>query len=458
MEATKISNELPLFNYFEVDSMGKVHYLCPDLCKDFGLKRSEIIGTPVDTFFTAQSNRKQWKDIGNNKKVVFGMIGGEPCLVHISPCVNEGWKGYICRVIIQKQDVEARDILSFWKSIHPENKFQNSKITTNSYSHRYSFEQIVGSSPAMEEVIELASRVAKSRSTVLITGESGTGKELFAQAIHDLSPRREGPFVAVNCSAIPEQLFESELFGYEGGAFSGAKKEGKPGKIELAQDGTLFLDEISELPLLLQGKLLRVLQEREIERIGSTGRKIIDIRIIAATNKNLKTLVDQGKFRQDLYYRLKVFELRIPSLKERHEDILDLTWSFIKKFNKQLGLNVQYIDLSLQHWLLNYQWPGNVRELQAAIERGMNIVDGDTLHLDDIGLHSELFHEETNLDKNPHHEEYLPLEEVVAMAEISAIRRALKKAKGDRMIAAQILKIHVASLYRKLSKYNIHDI
>ena len=216
-------------------------------------------------------------------------------------------------------------------------------------------------------------------------------------------------------------------------------------------NGTLFLDEISELPLLLQGKLLRVLQEREVERIGATGRKFIDIRIIAATNKDLKILVNEGKFRQDLYYRLKVFEMKIPPLRQRTEDILPLTHYFIRNFNKQLDVNVQHIDGTLKQWLLNYRWPGNVRELQAAIERGMNITEGNTLFIEDIGFHSDLYNtaEEGNI------EEFLPLEEEVAKAEISAINRALEKANGNRMVAANILKIHIASLYRKMAKYHM---
>ena len=212
----------------------------------------------------------------------------------------------------------------------------------------------------------------------------GQGKELFAQAIHGMSTRKNNPFIAVNCAAIPGELFESELFGYEPGAFSGAKKEGKPGKIELAMNGTLFLDEISELPYEAQGKLLRVLQEREVERVGGTVSKNIDIRIIAATNRDLEKMVEEGKFRQDLYYRLYVFDLTIPSLRERKEDILPLAHYFIDYFNERFDLEVKYIDYKLQDWILNYEWPGNVRELRAFIERGMNIVDGDTLAMDDI--------------------------------------------------------------------------
>ena len=442
-----ISNELQSYGYFEVDVTGIIHHLCPTICKTFNLRKQEFIGLPMHHLVKSQFLRENLRKVDSGKQVIFGVINDESCLIQISPQVH----GVICHVVLRSQDTHEKEIYHLWKSMNPENKQKEKPANPTEYSHRYSFDQIIGSSSAMNEVITLASKVAKSRSTVLITGESGTGKELFAQSIHDLSPRRQGPFVAVNCSAIPEQLFESELFGYEGGAFSGANRQGKAGKIELAQNGTLFLDEISELPLLLQGKLLRVLQEREVERIGATGRKFIDIRIIAATNKDLKILVNEGKFRQDLYYRLKVFEMKIPPLRQRTEDILPLTHYFIQNFNKQLNVNVQHIDGTLKQWLLNYRWPGNVRELQAAIERGMNITEGNTLFIEDIGFHSDLYNtaEEGNI------EEFLPLDEEVAKAEISAINRALEKANGNRMVAANILKIHIASLYRKMAKYHM---
>jgi transcriptional regulator with PAS, ATPase and Fis domain len=451
MITTTRSKGLQNFGYFEVDSTGTVNYLCSEICHNFNLEKDKIIGLPIEQFFKSQLTQVSLKEIEKKPKTVFGLIGEEPSLVHITPNDRDDSSGFICQIVLLKEHINAEDVYSFGKSIDSEGK-SSKKKNQNSYSHRYSFDEIIGANPLMKEVIVLASKVAKGRSTVLITGDSGTGKELFAQAIHDTSPRREGPFVAVNCSAIPETLFESELFGYEGGAFSGARREGKAGKIELAQNGTLFLDEISELPLLMQGKLLRVLQEREIERIGSTGRKLIDIRIVAASNKNLKKLVDEGKFRQDLYYRLKVFELKIPALRQRKEDILILTTHFINRYNEQFGLKVQHIDLPLKQWLLNYQWPGNVRELQAAIERGMNIVEGNTLTLEAVGFHSDLYVEE-----EPQYEEFLPLENEVAKAEISAISRALRKTNGDRMAAAQILNIHIASLYRKLSKYSMKE-
>ncbi|WP_019122643.1 sigma 54-interacting transcriptional regulator [Brevibacillus massiliensis] len=439
----------------EADARGKIRCLCDDFCRHFGFDRKELVGLPVERLFKSPV----WLDHGREEeqRIVFGLIGEEPCLVHVSPDPDGG---FCCRVILRGQDIQANEVLAFWQAVKPGEDWQArkaGKAGRSDYAHRYSFDQIIGSSPAMERIKELAARVAKSSSTVLITGESGTGKELFSQAIHDLSPRRGGPFVAVNCAAVPEELFESELFGYERGAFSGARREGKAGKVELAQHGTLFLDEVSELPLPVQGKLLRVLQEREVERIGGTGRKDVDIRIIAATNKNLRTLVREGKFRQDLYYRLHVFELKIPPLRHRKEDILRLTEYFIDHFNKRMDAGVKQIDAPLRQWLLHYPWPGNVRELQAAIERGMNVVEGSTLTLEHVRVFPDAdeIESEEEMTQGSSLGECLPLEAEVAKAEAAAIRRALKKSGGDRMIAAQILKIHIASLYRKLSKYNL---
>jgi transcriptional regulator with PAS, ATPase and Fis domain len=315
----------------------------------------------------------------------------------------------------------------------------------------FSFHDIIGESPAMKRVKELASKIAINHSTVLLSGESGTGKELFAQAIHSLSPRQHHPFVAVNCMAIPKELFESELFGYEPGAFSGARKGGKPGKLELANKGTLFLDEISELSYQMQGKLLRVLQEKEVERLGSTKTTRVDIRIIAATNRNLRKLVDEGKFREDLFYRLYVFDLQIPPLRNRPEDIRILAYHYVDYFNKKLGKEVHFIDSHLEDWLHHYHWPGNVRELKASMERGMNIVDGDTLTLD-------LLHPRSGDPSPVVKEDAINVEslaDVVSKAEKYAIEQVLAETNGDRALAAQRLKIHVASLYRKIAKYHI---
>lgn len=418
----------------EVDGNGKLVDASPDFCKHFSMNKAKWLGTPIHEIIQGTYRRTQ-------KKVLFGMIFGYACLIRVSE-INQH---KLYQVIVRQEDIDHYEMISFMHSIDVP------KVKKSSYQNRYSFDEIFGESPAIIQIKEMAARIATSNSTVLLTGESGTGKELFAQAIHGLSTRKNYPFVAVNCAAIPDELFESEVFGYEAGAFSGAKKEGKPGKIELAEHGTLFLDEISELPYQAQGKLLRVLQEREVERVGGTSNKNVDIRIIAATNRDLKTLVQEGKFRQDLFYRLYVFDLKIPPLRQRKEDILSLAYSFIDHFNEQFGLQVKYIDSSLQEWLLSYDWPGNVRELKAYIERGMNMVKGDTLRLDALYVSpSEL--------TNRNEEVTAPLqslEKEVANAEKKAILRALEEANGDRTLAAQKLQIHIASLYRKIAKYKL---
>lgn len=226
-----------------------------------------------------------------------------------------------------------------------------------------------GKSPVIQRTIQLARKVCSVKSTVLILGESGVGKEVFAKAIHEASEAAKAPFISINCGAIPEALFESELFGYERGAFSGANSKGKKGKIELAQGGTLFLDEIGEMPLDMQVKLLRVLQERKYYRVGGEKEINIDFRIIAATNRDLQEEMRKGTFREDLYYRLNVVSLQIPPLRERREDIIELTYSFLNDFSINYNRPIRDLPSSIMHELLHYNWPGNIRELRNVVER-----------------------------------------------------------------------------------------
>lgn len=241
---------------------------------------------------------------------------------------------------------------------------------------RYSFEGIIGSSSKMQEVFKIVERVANSNATVLIRGESGTGKELIARAIHYNSPRAAKPFIAVSCAALPETLLESELFGYEKGAFTGAVGQ-KAGRFELAHQGTLFLDEVPEISPPVQVKLLRVLQEREFERVGGTKTIRVDVRLIAATNRDLEQLVAEGHFRPDLYYRLQVIQVFLPPLRERTEDIPLLVQHFVEKYNKENGKCVKGVTDETMDLLMKYRWPGNVRELENVIERGVVLADAD---------------------------------------------------------------------------------
>jgi len=240
---------------------------------------------------------------------------------------------------------------------------------------KYSFASIVTNDKKMLYAKDLAKRYAKRKAPVLITGETGTGKELFAHAIHLASPSKNGPFIRVNCASIPHELLESELFGYESGAFTGAKKDGKPGKFELANHGTIFLDEIGSMDLGMQAKILRVLQDKELERLGSNKVTKVDFRVISATNKNLESLVKDEKFRLDLYYRLVVLSLDIPPLRERKNDIQLLCSYLIRTFNDELGTKISMIDEETMGILLNWDWPGNVRELRNVIERAVNLAE-----------------------------------------------------------------------------------
>lgn len=311
----------------------------------------------------------------------------------------------------------------------------------------YSFDDIIGSSEAISAAKSIARKAAQTHSNVLILGESGTGKELFAHAIHLASNRLYAPFVKVNCGAIPTDLLESELFGYEGGAFTGAKKEGKIGKFELADGGTIFLDEIGDMPLHMQVKLLRAIQEKEVEKIGSIGSKKIDIRIIAATNRNLEKSMHEGNFRQDLYYRLNVVTITIPALRERKDDILLLANYLIKKISNELNKKVIGISKDSEHYLKNYSWGGNIRELENILERAINVME-DSNTIFPIDLPDEITgRKETKLIKS--------LEETLVTAEKQAIMDALKAANGNKTRTAKNLKIGRTSLYEKIKKYTI---
>ncbi|HGH7177465.1 TPA: sigma 54-interacting transcriptional regulator [Bacillus wiedmannii] len=326
---------------------------------------------------------------------------------------------------------------------------------------RLSFQSIIGESAKMKEVKMMALKVSKSRSTVLIRGESGTGKELFAHAVHRASPRATGTFIRLNCAAIPRDLLEAELFGYEEGAFTGAKKGGKPGKIELADKGTLFLDEIGDMSLDMQVKLLRVLQEKEIERIGGTKIQKVDVRFIAATHRNLHEMVQGGRFREDLYYRLNVFEIDIPPLRERKEDMIHITEFLIKKLNGELGSNVLSLDERVRDIFMEHDWPGNIRELENVLERAMNVIEGMIIQVHHLpaylrkkDLKEELNHEIFTMGQEKHEMSYL-LQAEVESAEKRAITRALEKTVGNVKEAAELLGIHRASLYRKIEKYEM---
>jgi Nif-specific regulatory protein len=311
---------------------------------------------------------------------------------------------------------------------------------------KYSLPNIIGSSDKMQEVFGSVHRVANSKATVLLYGESGTGKELIAKAIHYMSPRAKGPFVRFNCASIPEGLLESELFGHERGAFTGAITSRK-GRFELANEGTILLDEVGDLPIILQPKILRVLQEKEFERVGGERTIKVDVRLIAATSRNLEDLVSKGKFREDLYYRLNVVPIFMPTLRERKEDVLPLTELFLKRFNEENKKNISISPEAL-HMLFDYNWPGNVRELENTIERVVVMSDGKTIEPSDLPINLKLLPSKEVLQKES-------LRAGIQEIEKSSILHALKEAGWVQAKAARILGITTRQIGYKIKKYAI---
>jgi two-component system response regulator FlrC len=295
----------------------------------------------------------------------------------------------------------------------------------------------------MKEILDLCRKVADSKATVLLQGESGTGKELFARFIHSQSSRSQGPFVAVNCASLPETLLESELFGHEKGAFTGAISR-KMGKFELAHRGTLLLDEVSEMNTFLQAKILRVLQENEVDRIGGTRPIPVDIRVIATTNRDLESSIQKGEFREDLYYRLKVIDIHIPPLRQRREDLETLADHFLKKFSIEYKKAIVGISSEAREWLKSQDWRGNVRELKNTLERAVLTASESTLQVQDLGG-----------EKGPPSQKSPPPSSSLSLREMEErlIQQALEKTEGNRTHAARILGISIRTLRNKLNEY-----
>jgi len=329
--------------------------------------------------------------------------------------------------------------VSKYHNLLRENRYLRSEV-----EHLYRGSQLIGESPPMKNVYKMIAKAAPSESTVLIYGETGTGKELASRAIHFMSPRRKKPFIKVNCAALPTELLESELFGYEKGAFTGALEK-KEGRFELAHTGTLLLDEISETSPEFQAKLLRVLQEKEFERVGGTKTIKVDVRIIATTNQDPKEAVKKGKIREDLYYRLNVIPIYMPPLRERKEDIPLLVDYFLKKYSHRNGKRIKGVTKECLEMMENYHWPGNVRELENAIQRAVVISESEYLKPKDLFLRiEENFETLFSLDN-------LTLEEM----EKKLIKYTLQKVKGNKTKAAELLGVSVRTIHNKIKKFNI---
>jgi DNA-binding NtrC family response regulator len=344
--------------------------------------------------------------------------------------------------------VEMRMVIH--KELDVRNLREENRSLREALGKRYAHPNIVARSQKMQEVLATVERVAPTNSTVLLGGESGVGKDLIARAIHEKSRRASGPFIKINSTAIPENLLESELFGYEKGAFTGAVAS-KPGKFELADKGTLFLDEIGDVPVVTQVKLLRVLQEREFERLGGTRTVKVDVRLIAATNRDLRAALEDGTFREDLYYRLNVVPIDIAPLRERKEDIADLARLFVTRFCGEAGKPVEDIAPAAMQILVNYHWPGNVRELQNIMEGACALAKGSILEASDI--HLDLRASKAANGTN----NFLPEGMTLEQWEDEMIRESLRRANGNKSQAARLLGLSRNALRYRLSKIGIAD-
>ena len=421
-----------------VDDRGMVEYCNANAALLLKKDREELIGshlaalmpgTPaLEVLKTGEGYTEQEEILKNgNRNLHF--------IVTAKPIVDQEW--------IRGLVVSFRDIIEARKLVY----------NLSEMSITYTFEDIIGDSERMQRAKNRARQVAKGNSTVLITGESGTGKELFARAIHYASSRCHGPFITVNCGAIPETLLESELFGYEKGAFTGARDKGKVGKFELADTGTIFLDEIGDMPLRLQVKLLHVLQNRRFERVGGNKTIQVDVRVITATNRNLEEMMRDKTFREDLYYRISVIPLVLPPLRERKEDILPLARYFLQKYNGFMNKKIHGFSDEVQQLFTGYQWPGNVRELENAVEYGVNMTFGDCVEMDSVPpkLQHLLVEPGQMLRYSSLQEQMKSIEKEILLNKI----QEHGSTHESKLVIAKELGVSRATLYRKLSEHHI---
>lgn len=407
-----------------------------ELFKDFFGEKNILIGQKIDNIIynnnfkkvmTSKDRKEQLLDETKEKNAIFIQ----------SPIIeNNIVLGAVGKIVFE-EDIDKRE----------------DEIVNNSLENtaKYNFNNLIGKSDKFVTCINLAKKVSKGDSNILITGESGTGKELVAHSIHNASKRKNKPFVKINCAAIPSELFESEMFGYEEGAFTGAKRKGKKGLFEIADGGTMLLDEIGDMDLNMQVKLLRVLQEKEVSRVGGGEVKKIDVRVIAATNKSLLKLIDEGKFREDLYYRLNVIHINLPSLKDRKEDIEPLCDMLIKNICEKYGVYCKGTSKEAMKCLEEYNWPGNVRQLENIIERAINLLDEDVL------IKTKHLPEQIIEYKNVKTVflEQGTLKDSVEKLEKTLIIQTLKDVRGNKNKAANILGLSRAGLYKKIERYSI---
>ncbi|WP_373893536.1 sigma-54 interaction domain-containing protein [Virgibacillus sp. CBA3643] len=424
-----------------VDSNGIIKFMSEKYCEFLEENQSNIIGQHV-TNVIENTRMHLVPQIGNKEIADLQFLKGTFVIANRIPIFdNDTVIGAIGTIIY-------RD-LHEWKSMNDHiqdllekyNLYQSEKSKTN--GARYSLNDLIGISNDIRDIKDQVIRLAKGDISVLIRGESGTGKEIVAQSIHQCSERFDKPFIKVNCGAIPEGLLESELFGYEEGSFTGAKKGGKPGKFQIADGGSVFLDEIGDMPQYLQVKLLRVLQEKEIEPIGAEQPKQINVRIIAATSRPLEELIAEGKFRKDLYYRINAVELYIPPLRDRPEDISLLVKHLLRDVTSRINKRVISIDSNVISLLNQYNWPGNVRELENVIEAAVHLTKNDKITTDTLPEYLRTKAKEKNL------------KQIVEDTEKRSIEKHLKQFNFDKRKVAEVLGIGYSTLYEKIKKYGI---
>lgn len=417
----------------------------------FGLESKEVLNQSANKFLPEldiENVMKSGISLNNTPQ----MINDQQTLISLLPVKENGeTMSAICKVTYRGLPHLHEALTKVRKLERQLSAYQNE--ISEMKGTKYTLFDIVGESDVMRKVKHDASLASKSMSTILIIGESGTGKEMFAQGIHSASGQT-GTFVQVNCAAIPPELLESEFFGYADGAFTGAKKGGMKGKFELAQNGTIFLDEIGDMPLPLQTKILRILQEKEFQPIGSSKTIHINTKIIAATNQNIEQLVADGKFRQDLYYRLNIIRLNIPPLRERIADLPDLIQDIINRLNRS-GFYIRGITHSALTKLMKHSWPGNVRELQNVLESAANLKSGDYIDITDIPDYSEQSYLNLKENKIPQ-QQVSTYKKVIDSTEKNMIISALKEANGNKTKASKLLGISRPWLYAKMKKYNLN--
>ncbi|MCM3708168.1 MULTISPECIES: sigma-54 interaction domain-containing protein [Cytobacillus] len=426
-----------------VNKEGTIIYINKNYCDFLEVEREQVLGKHVSEVIE-NSRMHIVAESGKEEIADLQFIRGNYMIANRIPIFSDG------EVIGAFGTVFFRDTKE-WMQMNSHVKSMLTKI--QSYiqgidpSVKYSLDDILGSSSQIHSLKEKVKMVAASDISVLIRGESGTGKELFAHSIHQLSNRSHQPFVKINCGAIPEHLLESELFGYEEGAFTGAKKGGKKGKFQLADGGTLFLDEIGDMPLNMQVKLLRALQEGEIESVGSTSPVKVDVRIIAATNRPLEKMMEEKRFREDLFYRINVVPFMVPSLRDRMEDLPLLIDSFIKKITKKSGKRISAIEEEVLEKFHQYSWPGNIRELENVIEASIHLTSNETINteaLPDYMKETAVY----PVGKKT-------LKDILEETEKRILSQSLSKYNNDRIVAANALGISKSSMYEKLKKYGI---